>query len=365
VAARLARLYLAHGRGGMRAGAFVDAYLAQVPEDAEVAESWAAQAERQGGLREDQQELIARLGRRYPQSPVITRAAGRLYLTLERTDYDALQCYRRLCDDRGMPPEELRTEIARVLGRPTVPAPTVPAPGAVAAEFAPAQADARAIEPAPDEGGPAVSWGESDEPEPRFRMVPRAEAEEEDPEPDLRPTVRRPQVGVAQAGQRAVAAAFRLCRAWGARVRGLVPTAHALWYTVATRHVLGAAAVAMLGALLIWLVATAMDGYFSRPADAPAATAESPAVVPSPGITDDPYTLQVAAYLRQENALKLVDDLKRKGLDAYWNETSSGGKVYYQVRISHFPDQQAARDYGRSLKGKGVIVDFYVTNYVR
>jgi hypothetical protein len=35
------------------------------------------------------------------------------------------------------------------------------------------------------------------------------------------------------------------------------------------------------------------------------------------------------------------------------------------VRLSHFPDQPSAREYGRNLKGKGVIDDFYVTHYVR
>jgi hypothetical protein len=39
--------------------------------------------------------------------------------------------------------------------------------------------------------------------------------------------------------------------------------------------------------------------------------------------------------------------------------------VYHQVRISHFRDQQSARDFGRSLKSRGLIEDFYVTNYVR
>jgi cell division septation protein DedD len=79
----------------------------------------------------------------------------------------------------------------------------------------------------------------------------------------------------------------------------------------------------------------------------------------------DPYTLQVAAYLRQDYALKLVEDLKRKGFDAYWIETSSGGKLWYQVRIAHFPDQQSAREFGRDLKWKGLIDDFYVTQYIR
>jgi len=82
-------------------------------------------------------------------------------------------------------------------------------------------------------------------------------------------------------------------------------------------------------------------------------------------VVKDPYTLQVAAYLKSEYALKFVDDLKQRGYDAYWIETASGGKTWYQVRIARFPDPQSARDFGARLKQKGIIEDFYVTNYTR
>jgi hypothetical protein len=368
IGARLARLYLAAGRLDSRGEAFVAAYLMQVPADEDVAESWAAQAELRGGLTEDQQELIGRLARRHPENAVIARAAARLYLLLERRDYDALQCYRRVCDARGVSPDDLRAELERVLARAAgdegAPRPAE-APGPVAAARAPARPTDCIDEP----GDPAPGGEETDESEPRFRMTSQAETEVEDEEP--RHPARRP------AGRGlSVGAMFRAClqaagavlagvrRAAAARLPGSLRAAQALWGALAVRQVLGAAVVAGLGALLVWLVATVMDDYFNRAPEAPA-TAEAPAVEPPSPITDDPYTLQVAAYLKQEYALKRVEDLKRKGLDAYWTETSSGGKVYYQVRIAHFPDQQSARDFGRSLKGKGVIEDFYVTNYVR
>ena len=73
----------------------------------------------------------------------------------------------------------------------------------------------------------------------------------------------------------------------------------------------------------------------------------------------------MAAYLKSEYALKFVDDLKQRGFDAYWIETASGGKTWYQVRISRFSDSQSARDFGARLKQKGIIEDFYVTSYTR
>jgi hypothetical protein len=128
------------------------------------------------------------------------------------------------------------------------------------------------------------------------------------------------------------------------------------------------ARMALLGALIIGVaggglwIAAHTSGVTSRaPGSAP--TVEQAALAPP--VVTDPYTLQVAAYLKQEYALKFVQDLKAHGLDAYYTETTSGGKRWYQVRISHFPDQQSAREFGRNLKWKGLVDDFYVTNYVR
>jgi hypothetical protein len=363
VGARLARLYLAGGRLDDRGAAFLNAYLRHVPEDEEAAEGWAAQAELRGGLTEEQQELAGRLVACHPDNALIARVAARLFLLLERRDYDALQCYRRVRAGGRAAPEELRAGLARVLG-PADGAETakgpVAVPGAIPAEARPS---VRPAERSPERAEPPPAREEREEPEPPFRMSAPAETEVEEEEPQ-RPGRRAPGAAVREGLRAAGARLSAWRRAWSARRPAALRGAQSLWRTLAARHVLGAAVVAGLGAILVWLVATAMDDYVSRPSEAPA-TAEAPAAEPPPAITDDPYTLQVAAYLKQELALRRVEELKRKGLEAYWTETSSGGKVYYQVRISHFRDQQSARDFGRSLKGKGLIEDFYVTNYVR
>jgi hypothetical protein len=127
------------------------------------------------------------------------------------------------------------------------------------------------------------------------------------------------------------------------------------------RYGMAALALVVLAAGGLW-VGLEVGEHFDTPSPEPA---DADAPVPVPAAVADPFTLQVAAYLKQEFALKRVEELKRKGLDAYWTETSSGGKLWYQVRIAHFPDQATARAYGRILKDKGVIDDFYVTGYVR
>ncbi|MDH3878811.1 MAG: SPOR domain-containing protein, partial [Desulfobacterales bacterium] len=78
----------------------------------------------------------------------------------------------------------------------------------------------------------------------------------------------------------------------------------------------------------------------------------------------DPFTLQVAAYLKPVHAKKFVENLKKQDLDAYWREAISADKKWYQVRVSHFPDKKSAKDFGESLKAKGIIDDYYVANFV-
>ena len=84
----------------------------------------------------------------------------------------------------------------------------------------------------------------------------------------------------------------------------------------------------------------------------------------APEVIIDPFTLQVAAYLKPTYAQKYVEQLKKQGFDAYWREAISANKKWYQVRISHFADKKSARDFGESLKTRGIIDDYYVANYI-
>jgi hypothetical protein len=82
-------------------------------------------------------------------------------------------------------------------------------------------------------------------------------------------------------------------------------------------------------------------------------------------IITDPFTIQVAAYLRPEDAQIYLKRLKEQGLDAYLTKRQGTKKTYYQVRVSHFKDKESAKAYGTSLKTQGLIDDFFVANYER
>jgi hypothetical protein len=372
---RLARFYLAQARFDPAAEEFLTRYLWVRPEDEEVAEQWVRQTEGRGGLREEHQDLAARLGAAHPRNAAIQLAQARLFLMLERTDYPALRSYRRVCEGSDPAPEEFRQDLARLLnksGRSDEWARRVypHAPEAAPEKERPAIDQARealrvpAEFPAPREPDPDLPADEWDEPEAAFRISAAADAaDEEGPEEresllsdrraarlDLRGFAR----AMGSAAGAALSAILRLSAALAQAIR--------FGYRLPVlRYVLGVLLIAGVGVGGLWLAIDALD-LFDRTASEPAdAAAPAPASAPAP----DPFTLQVAAYLKSEHAVKRVEELKSKGLDAYWTETSSGGKTWYQVRISHFPDQQSAREYGRKLKGKGLIDDFYVTSYVR
>ncbi len=369
LAGRMARHYLSEAHFSPAAEDFIVRYLGAHPWDEDVAEQWVVHVGRQGGLRDEHQELADRLSEAHPRHPAIQREVARLYLALERSDYLALQTYRRVCSEDGGVPPEFCAELARLFqkdGRSDEWAQQVLRQARAAA---PASAETRSGKPAarahpagPDELRAHMETAHpiADE-DAAFKMAAAADAFDEDEEDDGRSLL---------AGARRRSLRLESLARWGAgtlaAVRDRVPSLallragalHGIRRRPALRWALAALLIAGLAAGGGW-VALNLAG---RPAAPPAetftvATSAAPAV-PSA----DPFALQVAAYLKQDYALKLVEDLKKKGLDAYWIQTASGGKTWYQVRIASFPDPETAREFGRGLKGKGLIDDFYVTS---
>jgi hypothetical protein len=91
-------------------------------------------------------------------------------------------------------------------------------------------------------------------------------------------------------------------------------------------------------------------------------TSTEPVVHPVGDAAPGPFTIQVAAYLKQSHADRYLKKLKGKGLQAHVKKTRGGGKTWYLVRVSHFKTKQQAATYGRTLKSQGKIEDFFVSN---
>jgi hypothetical protein len=75
-----------------------------------------------------------------------------------------------------------------------------------------------------------------------------------------------------------------------------------------------------------------------------------------------PFTIQVAAYLKQKHAQRYIDILKKKEIAARMKKIDGGGKTWFVVRVSEFTDKKNAAAYGQKLKKEKIIDDFFVNN---
>ena len=111
----------------------------------------------------------------------------------------------------------------------------------------------------------------------------------------------------------------------------------------------------------LMVVATAGWQFFSgRSVEEPIV---AKTVVQEKVVVSDPFTIQVAAYVKPEDAQRFVEQLKKEARDAFWTQAKSADRTWYQVKVSHFIDREGAQKYGQELKAKGLIDDFYVANY--
>lgn len=71
------------------------------------------------------------------------------------------------------------------------------------------------------------------------------------------------------------------------------------------------------------------------------------------------YTIQAGAFSKVENAARLTEQLRSRGLDATYFVAGTG---LYKVRFGNFPSGNAARETAANLKASGVIEEFYVVS---
>jgi hypothetical protein len=110
----------------------------------------------------------------------------------------------------------------------------------------------------------------------------------------------------------------------------------------------------VLFGLLVFMVSTLSHLFKSKPVEKQEKIIE----VQMP----KPFTIQVAAYLKQSHADKYVGVLKKKGIDATVKKVDGGGKTWFLIRVSQFVDKESAAAYGQKLKQQKIIDDFFVNN---
>jgi hypothetical protein len=371
LASRLARFYLARADKTHGSEAFIISYLQSHPEDGEVAEDWLRQVVGLGELKGDYYELASRIGEAQEKNVNVQHLLAHLYLVSRRTDFPALQTYRHvLGGDRA-----LASDIVRDLA------------GLFISE---GRADEWALKvylEALRLGGErsrllrgisaCVHWiGKNERTKKPLQEASRLlagidEAGLEKMRAGFNPPRLEPIVREVPRGFRVGAAFWKLSKWIGVTLFRVVRyglllmlrQVKALIRLVKTsRRARLAIQWSMMAVLVagVGILVINTAGYLIRTKRADSEKKEFSEVIGT-----DAFTIQVAAYLKPEDAQRYVRHLKRHGLDAYWTKRVGTKKTYYQVRVSHFPDKASARAYGASLKARGTIDDFYVANYER
>jgi hypothetical protein len=368
--ARVARFYLARAAKSYESEAFLESYLQSNPEDEEVAENWMEQLESRGGLKEEHQELAYLIGSAQPNNRVIQAALARYYLLMERTDFPALQTYRRVSTfEEQMPPgfmdnlahlflrekrvDEWALEIyLKAIGLNDLRSEILSGIAACVRWLAPTERNQSLLQK-------AYSCLEG---------IDAAEVEKmctgfKPPIPtDVEKAVQRP----ARKKPTFLSTAGAVLQTFYEDIRALPVWAlqqihfarRWVMQSKKARRVFGGLMFAGLSAGVIVLVINTV-GHLVK-----TETPVAQKIEKAPEQVTDPFTLQVAAYLEPAYAKLYVEELKKQGLDAYWREAISANKKWYQVRISHFADKKSARDFGESLKARGTIDDYFVANFV-
>jgi len=91
----------------------------------------------------------------------------------------------------------------------------------------------------------------------------------------------------------------------------------------------------------------------AKPAPKPTTTAAPPNAAP----VDYKWSIQVAAVTIKENADRYVEELKKKGADAWMFEVkpANASGPFYVVRVGHYKSYEEAKKDFESLKASGVI----------
>jgi hypothetical protein len=371
--ARMARFYLARSRRDQKSEDFLFAYLNSNPKDGEVAQHWLHQVESRGGLKEEHQELASRIGEAQPKSRYIQRTLARYYLLLERTDFPALQTYRRIwAGDDSLSPEFIQELAKLFVKEKRVDEWSLDIYLQALAHNGERSAYLRGL-------AACVRWMPATEHN-RLRLQTARQylkgfdantlenmAAGFNPPTPPQPVRKirrqiRPGIILVKTAGNLIDFTGSLFRFIGSLLRRIIDrlakTAGLIRQSRKIRRVLTGILLSGLALGIGGLVVNTVSHL--KVTEAPPVEKEPE---PPISIVSDPFTLQVAAYLKPEYAKSFVQELKERGLDAYWSEAVRGDKRWYQVRVSHFATKQAARDYGEKLKTEGVIDDYYVANF--
>ena len=369
LASRLTRFYLARTDKQSYSEAFIVFYLNSHPDDAAVAKDWLRQAQAADGLATGYHDTAARVGEALASNRTIQHLLARLYLSENRTDFPALQTYRRATGGHGRAARAIAKDVAHLFlkeGRADewalrlyLQAGADDPPGqemlngiAACVHWIPETARNRRLL----EIGRQYLEGLTAEQMAMMRVgfTPPKPVETPFKRSRLGAFIARVFRVVSIGLTQMASLAMRVPRAGISQVQTLLGR---IGQSSLTRPILNWAAVTLLTVVVLILIINTIRhlAWTESPA--------KPAAIPVEKTIAGRFTLQVAAYLKKQHADKYVTQLRASKINAYRVETTRHNKKWYQVRVAHFADKASARAYGQSLKKQGLIDDFYVANY--
>lgn len=355
----MARFYLGQHSSHPIIRALISTHLKYFPQDKAVAEPWVEQLLAYENHLPMEHEAVACVGACLVKHQRIQRLLVQFYLANGRVDFDALQTYRRVWREQQPLSDRTLTDLSRVLRNEyylNTWALEVYLKAYACGDQGAIEGIAAAVRWLPD-NEESLSYLKSAEKileqldqqslehlDARFQPIPVQPSVKEKAKPKKVPGLSTSRLPLALFPDY-----LKRVNTLGAR----------LWGLCLDRRV----GRTMAGiALTIILTVAAMAVWNHRQSRLVEPVAQQAVKVPI-GITD-PFTIQVAAYLKAEDAQRFVDQLRQHELDAFWTRATNATKrTWYQVKVSHFADRQGAQQYGQQLKARGVIDDFYVANY--
>lgn len=380
---RLARYYLIHSGDVSRWERFVRYHLKSHPNDEEVAEAWLRQIQPSRELDDEAYALVDRIGAHYSAGKTIQHLLVQLYLKETRTDAPAMRAYRRWLHGQPQAPAAMIAELSDVLlhaGKSDEFALLI----YLAAYRHGARRDqlrrgvaacVQDIVKTPQNQAPlgvaqkllaGIDVAQLEDMRATFNGAVHTPVPKESPRLlFLRRCALAVLNAVAAFGK---AAGIRLSAGakvfWGhTKVFWRYTKKQVLHgYRVArrspkTKPILKWSLAAGLSALTVFLAVNTTIYLFKSSKD-PA----TESVRAGGSLTTGKFTIQVAAYIKVEQAQRYADKLRKAGLAAYWIETMGKHRKWYQVRIARFEDKLSARKFGDRLKSKNIIDDYYIAN---
>ena len=376
ITGKIVRFYLARPKKDSSSAPFLFSYLTSHPQDAEVAENWLQHIDSLESHNREHNELAIRIGNAQPENTTIQHALARFFLAEKRTDFSALQIYRRILENKkGRDVGSIASELADLFltqGR---------------ADELSLNVYLKALKQKNNRQqlvhgiAACVHWvRRTDRTAPLLQYARQLLARNgisltEDILDGFSPPVTHPAsppkpAAFKNIGSITVCFTRRMYKT--VRQTVLISTQRLAGWTQTTLAFIrrskktktflkyAALSVVTVG-VIISMINTISHLIPTHPGIGPDHTPET---LPVPVVTD-PFTLQVAAYLKPEHAVTYETFLKKQNLDVYTVIVKGSKKTWYQVRISHFPDKNSAKAYGTSLKARKIIDDFYIANYER